>query len=468
MSICLGVKLGPSFAEYCLVDTARPKLPMAFRRIYTPTETIQTSLKAFLKEFSAHTPDKIVVASNHLEKILETKLGGTVAQVVTKGFENWPLLRQNLLKPYFEINPHRTEPLASQDLIFGLNERVNSKGEVIQQVSTDELVALCEKLKTLEVERVCINLLFSNLNSENEKKVSTFFQQNGFEVFLTQNNNNQSTNTKDEILSWRKNVLNASLSGTFKEVKDEFLLAIEGLVPQESLFFLDGDSTLFQYDNSRISSSLFGPAKALTSFYKEQSHILFLGLEKWELLKPQTTHQLWQSPWGPLDGEVPSVLPISIQPTQELINDEFTNFNWSSEAVGFEPGPMNFGRGFRPTIFDILNKSFQIEELNTWMTDSGQKKFLDNISAMKKNTPKMNSSSLESIIQGLTFDIVDRIAIQILLERETPNSPILLTGIFARHLHPLFLQRWKELNWQLCPFAKEVEGLSVAEVGGQL
>jgi hypothetical protein len=457
MSIHLGVSLGPSFAEYCLVDAKRPKQPLAFRRSYIPAETIAGSLRNFFAEHKEHKPQSITICSSLLEKILDTKLGGTVAQIVTHGFENWPLLRQRLQNKYFELQPQRTEPLASQDLIFGINERINSKGEVLQEPSIDELEIIAAKLKAQNVERICVNLLFADINSKHQGIVTEFFESKGFEVFSC-----RSTPSNDEILAWRKNLLNASLSGTFKDVREEILEGCEGVFEASQLQFFDGDSSFFCEDKDRIASSLFGPAQSLSNFYQDATQVLNLGLERWYLLKPRIKKTHWLSPWGPLAGQVPELQNLILQPTSLVFLDESDQLTFSSETVGFEPGPMSMGKAFKPTLFDILQIPLVLEDMSALVLPNGVTKFRDTLSAMLKNSKNTLAGNLDEVARELTHFITDQIGLQVMMEREDPKSAVVCTGLLARTLFPLLKQRWPEVNWSLCPYSREIEGMAAA------
>ncbi len=472
MSIQLGVSLGPSFADCCLIDTVRPVQPLAYRRAYTPSESIAGGIHRFLADHPQYKPEKAIIASSLLEKILGTKLGGTVAQVVTRGFENWAFLRQNLQNKYFELQPQRTEALTSQDLIFGVTERVNHLGEVEKSVDVSELDFIISKLKLMQVERVCVNLLFSGKNSVHQKKIRQYFQNAGFEVFST-----DTQNAADEILTWRKNLLNASLSGSFKEIRAEIIAGCEGFLSADQIEFLDGDSHQFVEDNSRIASSLFGPARALSDFYKDSPQVLVLGLERWFILKPHLKNSQWMSPWGPLSGDVPDIQDLKVQPTSALFVDESEQLNFSADVLGFEPGPMALGRALKPTVFDLLHlhqtlfhggdSAENMSEIFPFIQANGIAKFKDTLQAMLRNARHSGNTRLETVIDELLSFMIDQIGLNLLLERENPKSAVTCTGVFAPMLLPHLKKRWAEVYWELCPYSREIDGLSLAQRSGR-
>lgn len=457
MAIQLGISLGTSFAEYCLIDTRRPNVSLSFSRHYLPTENLTNSLKIFLEKNSDVKINQVCIASRVLEKILDTRLGGSVAQIVTQGFENWPLLRQSLSNPYFEIFPTRTEALASQDLIFGIHERINAQGKVIKKVKISELEQIAEKLKLQKIEKICVNLLFSEINNTHLNSVTQFFKEKGFQVFSSEGTENY----KDEILSWRRNLLNASLAGTAQEIHSEIMTALEGRAHQDQIFYFDGSGKPFHFQVDRLSSSLFGPYSLIANKYQDDKQILFLGMEKWYLIKPQSQKKTWDSPWGPLGGQIPNCQPLRLQPTSELTVDEFETLEWSPAEVGFEPGPMMFGRALKPTVFDALLIDSTDECFSPFIQENGKKKFRDTVHAMIKNS-NSKETKFERILGELEAHLVDQIALKVLLEQESRDRSLTCTGIFAHRLLPQLKARWPEIEWKLCPYSREIEGLSVA------
>jgi N-methylhydantoinase A len=453
MAIQLSVSLGSSFAEFALVESARPRRSLAFRRCYLPSEPLTNTLKNFLAENANYKPEKVLVASRRLEKILDTRLGGSVAQIVTKGFENWPLLRQPTNTPYFDIFPSRGEPLASQDLIFGVDERIGSEGEVLKPLDMGNLLEISTKLKLLNIQRICINFIFINKNPIHWQQACEFFTKEGFIVFSSESSGS------DEMLTWRKNLLTASLYGTFQEMKESLELGVEGLVDKDQIEFFTGQGLIKASDWKMLSGSLFGLQKSLADFYKDSnSCILFLGLEKWQWIDPLKTESTWQSPWGYLAENRPYTFALKTQPTQEIqINDRGDIVIFENET-GYEPGPMIMGRAHKPTVIDVLASSTQMTQ--PWMAAQGLTKFSESLKAMIRNAKLISGCSNEELIQSLTTQILSQIANQ--SEMNCLGRPLLVTGALA---NTLFKELKKHTRGavELCPYSAEVEALSVSE-----
>jgi N-methylhydantoinase A len=107
------------------------------------------------------------VATNAL---LEGK-GGRTALVTTLGFEDvLEIGRQNRTELY-NLDLERTPPLAPWELRFGLPERVDYTGAILEDLAPEALETLVSLLDKARVDGVAVSLLFSFLNPVHEEMV---------------------------------------------------------------------------------------------------------------------------------------------------------------------------------------------------------------------------------------------------------------------------------------------------------
>src|SRR5207248_691689 len=102
--------------------------------------------------------------------LLERK-GARVAFVTTRGFEDTLEIGRQVRPRLYDFFFDRIPPLVRSEMRFGVNERVNSEGEILRDPSNQELVNLAEKISASGAESVAISLLFSFANPSNEQKV---------------------------------------------------------------------------------------------------------------------------------------------------------------------------------------------------------------------------------------------------------------------------------------------------------
>jgi N-methylhydantoinase A len=429
MALHAFLQVGLSFADIGLFDGDSLK---AHQRFYLPKELLGNSLKKFWSEHGE--PQKLTVSSRFLEKILDAKLGGTVAQIVTSGFETWPILRQPVLPNRFVIKPYRQEPLASQDLIFGISERVGPDGQVLKPVELSELEFINSKLKLMSVKRVCVNLLFSHLNPTHQEQVAKYFEEQGFEVFACQ----RSDDSRDEMPAWRKNVINACLSGAFTEHLEEIQKSFSD--PGTPLVFLNHEGREFSTDKNHIAGSLFAWAHALSENLKTKAdQILYVGLENWFLVHNHERCPHWDSPWGAIESTIPKVQKLEMQPTSKINSGFWGGIHFSENELGYEPGPMSFGRALKPTVFDLLNEKFQtgVQQVQPQATH----KFRDQLNALIKNIPELNGMTVDKLIQNMSDHLVTLLSME--CQMKAPHSKkIWVTGLFAPFFYAQLQKKW--------------------------
>ncbi len=107
------------------------------------------------------------VATNAL---LEGK-GGRTALVTTLGFEDVLEIGRQHRSDLYDFNLERPPALAPWELRFGLAERVDHNGVIIEDLAPDAIKALVNLLEESEVDAVAVSFLFSFLNPAHEEIV---------------------------------------------------------------------------------------------------------------------------------------------------------------------------------------------------------------------------------------------------------------------------------------------------------
>ncbi|MBO9668645.1 MAG: hydantoin utilization protein, partial [Bdellovibrio sp.] len=83
-SFMLGVSVGESFAEYCLLEGSKT---LAAKRAYLSRENLKNSLQQFISTQKDKKISKAFISLRISEKLLDYKLSGAVAHLTTEGFE---------------------------------------------------------------------------------------------------------------------------------------------------------------------------------------------------------------------------------------------------------------------------------------------------------------------------------------------------------------------------------------------
>ena len=162
----MGIDVGGTFTDIAVLEDGRltvHKLPS------TPADPSKGILQgvADVGVTQAEFVHGSTVATNAL---LEGK-GGRTALVTTLGFEDvLEIGRQNRAELY-NLNLERPPALAPWELRFGLKERVDHTGAIIEDLTPEAISALAELLEEAKVDAVAVSFLFSFLNTAHEEAV---------------------------------------------------------------------------------------------------------------------------------------------------------------------------------------------------------------------------------------------------------------------------------------------------------
>lgn len=453
------ISLGVSFGEVSLVATSAPNVEkkiLAQKYIYFQQENLTQSLKKFWQEsflnpeISSLAPlQSITICSRFMERIYLSKLGGSVAQITTAGFEHWLAMNQETHAGALHGQKYRLEFLASQENVFGIRERVSESGEILQPLQIQELELIHGKLKLLGIQRVCINFLHSTKNPQHLSQAHQYFQELGYEVFSEKNI--RSDNATTECERWRKNVLNACLWGTFQDIQDEIKKSLEGFsIP--SIRYLNSEGQRIDAHSPEcrdMSSFLFGFAHLLTI---KSARTLYLGAENWFWIERKSAINsvettIWQSPWGPLALRSPQVRRLQAQPTLEMIQSPWGGLLPSENELGYEPGPMLFGRSLRLLSCDLLFDTDKDELI--YISESGKKRFMEHMNTLQKNIPELKETSIKQLREQTMNYLAELILSEIPLASSvnpSKDSKIYIAGYFAERFFPILKRKVPQLE----------------------
>lgn len=194
----LTIRVGELFAEVC-ADNATSSTQSGIW--FLPKKSLSDGIKAKLGD-SDQVQLQLFFRPDALPKdrFLEKK----VATVVTSGFEGM----------FAEAIEHKGLP-ASNDLIFGVSERIDSFGKVTKAVDISACTLIAEKLKMMKVSEVIVASINSDLNADNRNQLSTFFRDQGFKVFSS------SSSETGEFCRWTKLIEEVQWSHLIEDLDEQ-------------------------------------------------------------------------------------------------------------------------------------------------------------------------------------------------------------------------------------------------------
>ena len=163
----VGIDVGGTFTDIAVLQDGRlsvHKLPS------TPHDPSQGIIQG-VQETGVKSADFVHGSTVATNALLEGK-GARTALVTTLGFEDvLEIGRQNRAELY-NLEQDRAPALAPWELRFGLPERVNYTGAILEDLTPDALEALIALLRESGADAVAVSLLFSFLNPVHEDMVA--------------------------------------------------------------------------------------------------------------------------------------------------------------------------------------------------------------------------------------------------------------------------------------------------------
>ena len=162
----VGIDVGGTFTDIAILENGQlrvHKLPS------TPDDPSRGILQG-VADTAVKEADYVHGSTVATNALLEGK-GGRTALITTLGFEDvLEIGRQNRAELY-NLDMDRTPALAPWELRFGLPERVDHTGNILEDLSPESIEALLKLLQEAKVDSIAVSFLFSFLNSVHEEMV---------------------------------------------------------------------------------------------------------------------------------------------------------------------------------------------------------------------------------------------------------------------------------------------------------
>ncbi len=187
--IRIGVDVGGTNTDICAIDEETGellvyKLPSS---LYDQSDAVVKGVKILADEngFEGQDVSRFMhgttVATN---AILEGR-GAKTALITTKGFRDLLEIGRQKRPDLYDLQADKIRTLVTRDLRYEINERMNYKGEILSELSEDEILKIVEELKNAGAEAIAIMFLNAYLNPVNENRLKTIIAEKLPDTFLT-------------------------------------------------------------------------------------------------------------------------------------------------------------------------------------------------------------------------------------------------------------------------------------------
>ena len=175
----LGIDTGGTFTDFVLLG---PKGLIVYKQRSTPDDPSRSILEG-IRHLIGDTSDADVVHGSTVatNAVLERK-GARVALVATEGFEDVLKIGRQTRPELYNVFVAPRPPLVEPSLTFGVAERLDASGAVLQRINEEEVDRLARLIHDRGATIVAVCLLHSYANPAHEQQLATLLRQSGFAV----------------------------------------------------------------------------------------------------------------------------------------------------------------------------------------------------------------------------------------------------------------------------------------------
>src|ERR1035441_6338895 len=164
----IAIDTGGTFTDCVWVEGGRLKTLKVFSTPDDPSRAIAEALNKIGAEAGATLLHGTTVGTNAL---LQRK-GARVALITTSGFEDVIEIGRQARPRLYDFFFDRISPLVARDMRFGVGERIDAGGQVLEHPDEAELARLREAVLRAQQDAIAISLLFSFANPKHEAQVA--------------------------------------------------------------------------------------------------------------------------------------------------------------------------------------------------------------------------------------------------------------------------------------------------------
>ncbi len=173
----LGIDTGGTFTDFIVYKDGQLN---THKVLSTPTAPEQAILQG-IKDLQLDTDNLTIVHGSTVatNALLEGK-GVTTAYITNFGLGDVLSIGRQTRKALYNLQPEKINPPVAKKYCLETGGRLSAKGEVIEALTSHHLDELKQHLETLSPAAVAINLLFSYLDDEAEKRIADIIPKSVF------------------------------------------------------------------------------------------------------------------------------------------------------------------------------------------------------------------------------------------------------------------------------------------------
>ncbi len=175
----VGVDTGGTFTDLVRLD----ERGLAVHKVRsTPDDPARAILAGIAELMGEEAVGEVIHGSTVATNAVLERKGARVALVTTKGFEDVLAIGRQTRRELYNFMVRANRPMIEPGMTFGLTERLDQHGAVLEALQVEELDALTEKLCAAGADCVAVCLLHSYANPVHEQLVEAHLVRAGFTV----------------------------------------------------------------------------------------------------------------------------------------------------------------------------------------------------------------------------------------------------------------------------------------------
>jgi N-methylhydantoinase A/oxoprolinase/acetone carboxylase beta subunit len=352
--IRLGVDTGGTFTDLVRLD---PHGLTVHKVRSTPDDPSRAILSGIAELMASDPVSEVIHGSTVATNAVLERKGARVAMVTTKGFEDVLAIGRQTRSELYNFQVRGIRPMIDAGLTFGLAERLDCHGNVLEALQPQDLEDLTEKLHQAKVECVAVCLLHSYANPLHEQQVAGHLERAGFAV----SSSHSILPEYREYERWSTTVVNAYVT----PLVSRYLTTLEQGLAGTRLHIMQsngGSISAAQARSSAVRTILSGPAAGAIGAQAVARASGFDRVILFDMGGTSTDVSLIDGQLGTTNestiGDFPVRLPVldihSVGAGGGSIAyvDSGGSLRVGPRSAGAYPGPVCYGKGKELTVTD--------------------------------------------------------------------------------------------------------------------
>jgi N-methylhydantoinase A len=177
----LGIDIGGTFTDATLLDetTGEVRIGKVSTTPQDPSQGFMEALSRMLRKARAAPADvRVVVHATTVatNAIIEGNVAAT-GFITTDGFRDLLEIARQTRPSLYDVHFEKPRPLVPRHLCFGVPERLDAQGHVVQPVDEEAVRRIAEELRHAGVESIAVCLLHAHVNPAHEQQVGAILRE---------------------------------------------------------------------------------------------------------------------------------------------------------------------------------------------------------------------------------------------------------------------------------------------------